>query len=256
MSSHWSQLIRLLSDLSQIVLVSQCSWSPQCLQPLSWGHIPLCHRRCEGRRELIGNARAQQHMNLWDPHGIHQSPPELHSGWMSVCGAGRTRPATGGKCHFRQVNNEDSNNQSCRGFTQPMGRMSGTEIKQGSWPLTRPQTCRAPAACSSQEPPLCSQRWLGHQLEQDWVWWLSTHPALHHPSPCHSWAPAQDRPQHSKMSAACPSKVHRSREKIPMTCADRFLESSLCMYGCFRYDQAKFLLQTIQAPVQCPASVG
>lgn len=61
-------------------------------------------------------------------------------------------------CHFRQVNHEDSNNQSCRGFTEPMSRMSGTEIKQGSWPLTRPQTCRAPAACSSQEPPLCSQR--------------------------------------------------------------------------------------------------
>lgn len=42
-------------------------------------------------------SRVQQHKNLWDHHGTHQSPRELHRGWVPECGAGRTKPATGAK---------------------------------------------------------------------------------------------------------------------------------------------------------------
>lgn len=95
---------------------------------------------------------------------------------------------------------------------------------------TRPQSCGASAACSSQEPTLCSQSWPGHQLEQDWLWWLSTHLILHHPSPCHSCAPSQDRPQHSKMSAACLPKCTETQKTSPWPRQTDFWKVlSMCM---------------------------
>lgn len=59
-------------------------------------------------------------------------------------------------CRFRLVSNEDSNNKSCRGFTELMDKMSG---QRPSRDHSTDSSWGAPAACSSQEPTLCSQSW-------------------------------------------------------------------------------------------------
>lgn len=74
----------------------------------------------------------------------------------SVC-AGRAGPATGDK--FRLVNNEDLNNKSCRGFTEPMDRMSGQRPSRDHSHLS-----------SDLWSPCCLQQPGTHPLQPELTW--------------------------------------------------------------------------------------